>query len=115
MKDLVIPANTMINPIMAEVLKGDHWPEGKEFRPERFLDNKGEVVKDAHFIPFSVGKRQCLGETLAKTELFLFFTALVQQFRFRPEVEGVSPSEESQFGITSLPKPFKVRLSNRLN
>ena len=80
-KDLVIPANTMINPIMAEVLKGDHWPEGKEFRPERFLDNKGDVVKDAHFIPFSVGKRQCLGETLAKTELFLFFTALVQQFR----------------------------------
>ena len=78
----MIPANTMINPIMAEVLKGDHWPEGKEFRPERFLDNKGDVVKDAHFIPFSVGKRQCLGETLAKTELFLFFTALVQQFRF---------------------------------
>ena len=81
-KDLVIPANTMINPIMAEVLKGDHWVEGKKFRPERFLDNKGDVVKDEHFIPFSVGKRQCLGETLAKTELFLFFTALVQQFRF---------------------------------
>ena len=86
MKDLVIPANTMINPIMAEVLKGDHWTEGKEFRPKRFLDNKGDVVKDAHFIPFSVGKRQCLGETLAKTELFLFFTALVQQFRLKKVV-----------------------------
>ena len=81
-KDLVIPANTMINTVMAEVLKGDHWAEGKKFRPERFLDNKGDVVKDEHFIPFSVGKRQCLGETLAKTELFLFFTALVQQFRY---------------------------------
>ena len=80
-KDLVIPANTMINTVMAEILKGDHWAEGKKFRPERFLDNKGDIVKDEHFIPFSVGKRQCLGETLAKTELFLFFTALVQQFR----------------------------------
>ena len=133
-KDYVIPANTMIQAVMAEVLKGDHWVDGKIFRPERFLDNKGDLVTDERFIPFSVGKRQCLGETLAKTELFLFFTALVQQFRFRkcddvdgdncsqlinfrfsPEVEGMMPGEESQFGITSSPKPFKVRLTNRLN
>ena len=51
------------------------------FRPQRFLDEAGNVKRDEHFIPFSVGKRQCLGETLAKTELFLFFTALVQQYR----------------------------------
>ena len=81
MKDAVIPANTMITPIMAEILKGEHWTEGEKFRPERFLDDRGEVIRDKHFIPFSVGKRQCLGETLARTELFLFFTALVQQYR----------------------------------
>ena len=79
-KDVVIPANTMISPIMAEILKGKHWTEGEKFRPQRFLDDRGEVIRDEHFIPFSVGKRQCLGETLAKTELFLFFTALVQQY-----------------------------------
>ena len=39
------------------------------------------------------GRRQCLGETLAKTELFLFFTAIVQQFTILPEVEGQPPSE----------------------
>ena len=63
---------------------GAHWGDGEVFRPERFLtEGEGvtEVRRDEHFIPFSVGKRQCLGETLAKNELFLFFTALVQQYR----------------------------------
>ena len=98
---------------MTEILKGDHWGDGKTFRPERFLDEQGKVRRDEHFIPFSIGKRQCLGETLAKTELFLFFTGLVQQFTFLPEKEGVLPTQESTFGITSLPKPFKVRLLER--
>ena len=88
-----IPANTMITPIMTEVLKGDHWGDGKVFRPQRFLDDDGNVLKNKYFIPFSVGKRQCLGETLAKTELFLFFTGLVQQYRFLPEVDGIYPLE----------------------
>ena len=66
---------------MTHGILGDHWGDGEVFRPQRFLDEAGDVKKDEHFIPFSVGKRQCLGETLAKTELFLFFTALVQQYR----------------------------------
>ena len=83
------------------------------FRPQRFLDEAGNVKRDEHFIPFSIGRRQCLGETLAKTEFYLFFTGLVQQFTFLPEKDGVYPTEESTFGITLLPKPFKVRLLDR--
>ena len=80
-----IPARTEIRPVMAEILKGDYWGDGRVFRPERFLDDEGKVRKDDHLIPFSIGKRQCLGEKLAKTELYLFFTGLVQQFTFLPE------------------------------
>ena len=108
-----IPADTMVTAIMAEILKGEYWGDGEVFRPERFLDEAGSVRRDERLIPFGIGKRQCLGETLARTELFLFFTALVQSFTFLPEKAGEMPAEEWQLGLTSLPTPFKLRLKTR--
>ena len=73
---ITVPAFTMINPLMAEILKGDHWENGLTFNPDRFLSKEGAFTKDEHLIPFSLGKRQCLGLTLAKLKLFLFFTGI---------------------------------------
>lgn len=39
-----------------------------EFRPERFLQNENLEKK---LIPFGIGKRSCLGESLARAELYL--------------------------------------------
>jgi len=39
-------------------------------------------VHDERVIPFSVGKRQCPGESLARTEIFLFFVGLIKNFEF---------------------------------
>ena len=72
-----LPANCgRIQPLMSLILHDEnHWEGGRLFRPERHLEAGGTILrKDDHFIPFSTGKRQCLGETLAKSELFLFFT-----------------------------------------
>eukprot|EP00091_Calanus_sinicus_P018821 TRINITY_DN4428_c0_g1_i3.p1 TRINITY_DN4428_c0_g1~~TRINITY_DN4428_c0_g1_i3.p1 ORF type:complete len:286 (+),score=64.04 TRINITY_DN4428_c0_g1_i3:649-1506(+) len=49
---LTIPANTLIQPVFTEILKGDYWRDGMAFRPERFLDEEGNVRKDERFIPF---------------------------------------------------------------
>ena len=110
---LTIPANTIIKPLLTEILKGDHWVDGTKFMPERFLDADGNVRRDEHLIPFSIGKRQCLGETLAKAELFLFFTSLLHQFKFLPEENDVYPPDDYVPGITILPRPFRARLVSR--
>jgi len=111
--DLTIPSGTRVGLLMSELLKGDHWGDGQNFRPDRFLDEEGKCKTDEWLVPFSIGRRQCLGESLAKAELFLFFTGILQQFAVSPEVEGQPPSEAYCNGATVLPKPFKLRLVNR--
>ena len=65
------------------------WGEtADEFIPDRFLDANGKYigrssVSNGNFLPFSVGKRDCLGKTLADRELVLFFVAIMNKFEFR--------------------------------
>ncbi|XP_013774211.1 cytochrome P450 2U1-like [Limulus polyphemus] len=84
-----------------------YWPEPEKFDPSRFLSSDGKVVKRESFIPFSIGKRICLGETLAKMELFLFFTAILQQFHIKAP-EGDLKTFDRYTSIVRLLKPFKI-------
>ena len=68
----------LFQPLLTEVLKGDYWGDGRTFRPERFLDGEGRVRRDDHLIPFSIGKRQCLGETLAKVIILRMVRSLAR-------------------------------------
>ena len=112
---VTIPAGTILQGLYAEIFKGDHWEDGMNFRPERFISENGKIRRDEHFVPFSMGRRKCPGETLARTEMFLFFTNLVNDYHILPEVEGEIPSEKYNHGLTILPLPFKVRLLVRNN
>ena len=65
-------------------------------------------------MPFGHGKRMCLGEPLAKAELFIFFVALVKNFRFETTEEEMKP-DPNKFtaGFTKSPREFVVNLVKR--
>lgn len=57
------------------------WGDPFNFRPERFLDLRGQLsLKKDVSLPFGAGKRLCAGETFARNTLFLFTSALLQNF-----------------------------------
>ena len=90
------------------------WGDPDVFRPDRFLDDKGSVVAKKDFLPFGIGKRNCLGEGLATMELFIFISALVQKFKFLPENEAELPTMEPDVGFSRVAKPFKIRAITRV-
>lgn len=77
------------------------------------MDENGNFVKDDRITPFSIGKRACLGESLARMELFLFTATFFQHFEFIPEIDGEIPSDDYEPGLIKSPKVFKVRAKER--
>jgi len=59
------------------------------------------------------GKRSCLGEQLARQELFLFLAALLQNFYFRPPEGQESIEVREVSGETTSPSDFEVRMIPR--
>ncbi|XP_032068735.1 cytochrome P450 2K4-like isoform X4 [Thamnophis elegans] len=110
-KGFFIPKGTHIVPLLTSVLRDEsQWEKPYEFYPEHFLDSEGKFVKRDAFMPFSAGRRICLGETLAKMELFLFFTSLLQRFTLQPP-PGISKEDldlTPAIGFTAPPMPYKL-------
>ncbi|NWY04852.1 CP2K1 protein, partial [Nothoprocta ornata] len=111
LKGYFIPKGTYIIPLLTSVLQDkSQWEKPEMFYPEHFLDSQGKFIRRDAFMPFSAGRRICAGETLAKMELFLFFTSLLQQFTFQPP-PGVSSSDldlTPAVGFNVVPKPYQV-------
>ncbi|XP_006881166.1 PREDICTED: cytochrome P450 2U1-like [Elephantulus edwardii] len=109
-----IPKGSMIVPNLWSVHRDPAiWEKPNEFSPDRFLDDQGQVCKKETFIPFGIGKRVCMGEQLAKMELFLMFVSLMQSFTFTLPKDSKKPVLTGRFGLTLAPHPFNIIASKR--
>jgi len=111
-----IPKDTIVNGIFFLIHRDPrYWENPNTLYPEHFLDAEGKLSqKNEAFMPFSLGKRACLGESLARMEIYLFTTALLHRFRIE-QVPGDDLKDEpmnDQIGL-NFPKPYKVIFRKR--
>jgi len=88
------------------------------FTPSRFINSNGEFVHDSNVIAFGVGKRFCLGQSLAEKEFFIFLTGMLQYFNIS-KVPGkpLPPYDSIDLPAEVLlrsPVPYEVILTKRL-
>ncbi|XP_075880379.1 cytochrome P450 2K1-like [Nelusetta ayraudi] len=106
-----IKKDTTVFPLLTSVLSDENeWESPHTFNPSHFLDEEGKFKKTDAFMAFSAGRRACLGEGLAKMELFLFFSTLLQRFRFTPP-PGIQEDElqlTAAVGFTLGPLPHEL-------
>ncbi|XP_053811024.1 cytochrome P450 1A5-like [Vidua chalybeata] len=61
------------------------WKDPETFNPERFLSADGTKVNKEDgekVLVFGLGKRRCIGESIARWQVFLFLVTLLQQLEF---------------------------------
>ncbi|KAK2507969.1 hypothetical protein MC885_008578, partial [Smutsia gigantea] len=77
------------------------WGNPSEFQPERFLTADGTINKalSEKVILFGLGKRKCIGETIARLEVFLFLAILLHQVEFSV-LPGVKVDMTPIYGLT---------------
>ncbi|XP_029600772.1 cytochrome P450 2K6 isoform X1 [Salmo trutta] len=117
-KGFFIPKGTYIIPLLRSVHRDKaHWEKPDDFYPHHFLNVDGKFVKREAFMPFSAGRRVCVGETLARMELFLFYISLMQRFSFLPPIgmtaDDVDISTCGGLGLAA--PPIKVRALPRFH
>uniref|UniRef100_A0A4W6DDQ6 Cytochrome P450, family 2, subfamily X, polypeptide 9 n=1 Tax=Lates calcarifer TaxID=8187 RepID=A0A4W6DDQ6_LATCA len=109
-----IPKGTLIIPNLTSVLNEEgQWKFPHEFNPENFLNDQGEFVKPEAFMPFSAGTRVCLGEGLARMELFLIMVTLLRKFKFIWPEDAGEPDFTPVYGVTLTPKPYSMKVQLR--
>ncbi|KAJ8312407.1 hypothetical protein KUTeg_009780 [Tegillarca granosa] len=92
----------------------DFWKDVDKFDPYRFLDSDGKLSPTPEsWLPFSAGRRVCLGESVAKPELFLVFATLLQKFRFKFPPGKLTKLEEDEMYFGAFPKKYEIIIEER--
>ncbi|XP_039995838.1 steroid 17-alpha-hydroxylase/17,20 lyase [Xiphias gladius] len=91
------------------------WKNPDLFDPGRFLNSEatGLIIPSSSYLPFGAGVRVCLGEALAKMELFLFLSWILQRYTLSIPPGHSLPSLEGKFGVVLQPAKYKVNAKLR--
>uniref|UniRef100_A0A8D1SA38 unspecific monooxygenase n=1 Tax=Sus scrofa TaxID=9823 RepID=A0A8D1SA38_PIG len=106
-----LPHGTTVLTSLTSVLRDDQeFPNPEVFDPGHFLDESGNFKESDYFMPFSTGKQICMGEGLARMELFLFLTSILQKFTLESVVDlkDIDTTPISR-GLSHVPPSYQLR------
>ncbi|TKR59725.1 hypothetical protein L596_029357 [Steinernema carpocapsae] len=108
--DYVIPEKVNVASQLSIYLNDEQdYPNPAKFDPDRYIQDK-ELTKKV--IAFGVGKRSCVGESLARAELFLIIANFVQKYKFSPPDNCCPPTTDELSTILFLrrTKNFEMKV-----
>lgn len=91
------------------------WKDPSTFNPDRFLNADGtelNKLEGEKVMIFGMGKRRCIGEVIARNEVYLFLAILIQNLHFL-SVPGEPLDLTPEYGLTMKHKRCPLRATMR--
>ncbi|XP_071082988.1 steroid 17-alpha-hydroxylase/17,20 lyase-like [Haliotis cracherodii] len=93
----------------------EQWRDPEVFKPERFLDQTGKMAaKPESWLPFSAGRRVCLGESVAKPELHLLLAGIMRHLRVSLPPGTKLNFEQRGGSFQSIPNEYEITVEARI-
>lgn len=93
----------------------NEWKNPADFNPVRFMESNGKLSQVAgakSFLPFGMGRRVCVGEALAKQELFTVLARLLQRFSLH-KASSLPEIPKEITGSLRYPPPYEICFQER--
>lgn len=96
-----IPKDTMVVAMFSGIMNDPKNIKNPfTFDPNNFLNENGKLSIPEKYFPFALGRHRCIGETLAKSNLFMMCTTILQNFILEVPLGHPIPSDIPVDGAT---------------
>ncbi|KAJ3015441.1 hypothetical protein NUW54_g1049 [Trametes sanguinea] len=111
----VIPAGTEVLACHWAIARDpDVFPDPEAFKPERWLDEKGQLREDLKFFNWGFGRRICPGLHVAERSVFINTALTLWAFEIHEDPAHPIDTFAIKDGALAHPYPFVVRFKPRI-